>query len=732
VSLSGRIYLCGLLELTEQSRVFLRHFEGEIRSFIFAESRDADGFDALGAIIPEYWGKKTLPLSGDSIHVIEHPRDIAPACIEWIGQIPGGIKRGDLVLGLGDEQIGSFIKGKLRELGLAAHLASGIDPLHTNVGFLLEGIFKYVESRSFLDFSCLIRHPYITNYLNLKIETGAADSGIILDAVDCYQQMHLQASTDGKLPHNPDRESLAIRAITVVEELLAPLFKPPASAEEWGLRIFDVLQSLASYLRRDPPVVVNHINNLVNQFSSCTLESSLRASEALGLFIDQFEAGVEIADKDDAGVELLGWLELAFDDSPALILTGLDEEVVPSVTNSDSFLPDSLSRHIGLPSNSTRYARDVALFTMIIRSKRHLRVLSLRRNLKGDVVQPSRLLLACDLDQLSNRVAALTKEGTRYVFPSAESGIKRSFIAQAPAPPIEPVERMSVTAFASYLRCPYRFYLERVAQVAAMPHDAVELDPFGFGNLAHEVLSWAAKDARFNSSDRGLIEALLDEGLKNYSRLFFGKNPLPAVKIQIDQLRQRFLKYTYWHVSHRSNGWKTIDTEFNIAEHGLTLEISDAVMNVSGRIDRIDRNEGTGEYLILDYKTGDKPKAKGDICTHKRIGDGDDTKTVWSDLQAPLYIFAAKKSYGEQANIRFGYINISASPGDDLWREVELSKNELDDGFEQAREIAQQVHDGIFWPPAKSYLVDPETDSYWRLLTGMALAENDLGERENE
>ena len=54
---------------------------------------------------------------------------------------------------------------------------------------------------------------------------------------------------------------------------------------------------------------------------------------------------------DAAAIELLGWLELPWDDASALIITGLNEGIVPKSRRGDMFLPDALRRRLHLEDN---------------------------------------------------------------------------------------------------------------------------------------------------------------------------------------------------------------------------------------------------------------------------------------------------------------------------------------------------------------------------------------------
>src|SRR5690606_35854101 len=79
-------------------------------------------------------------------------------------------------------------------------------------------------------------------------------------------------------------------------------------------------------------------------------------------------------------------------------------------------------------------------------------------------------------------------------------------------------------------------------------------------------------------------------------------------------------------------GWRIVKVEVEPPEPGVPFDVDGRPVLLRGRIDRIDRNERTGEWAVFDYKTSDtgQPPEK----THRR-GRGKERR--WVDLQLPLY-----------------------------------------------------------------------------------------------
>src|SRR5690606_26051835 len=75
--------------------------------------------------------------------------------------------------------------------------------------------------------------------------------------------------------------------------------------------------------------------------------------------------GVRYEDKRAGAVELLGWLELLWEDAPHLVVAGFNDGRVPEAVVGDPFLPESLRGRLGLKTNAERFARDAYVLQAI-------------------------------------------------------------------------------------------------------------------------------------------------------------------------------------------------------------------------------------------------------------------------------------------------------------------------------------------------------------------------------
>ena len=397
-----------------------------------------------------------------------------------------------------------------------------------------------------------------------------------------------------------------------------------------------------------------------------------------------------------SAIELLGYLELALDDASHLIVCGFNEGAIPQSRSADALLPDGLRHALGLADNARRYARDAMLLHVMLNSRPLVTLIAGRLTAEGDPLAPSRLLLACDPEQMPHRVdlfyapddAAPVARAPLFI-----AGTENHFLIPPPRPPDKPLTGLRVTAFRDYIACPYRFYLRHVANLEPIDDRAVEMDALKFGNLLHTVLERFGRHDAAASDDVDAVAAYLHDTLARTARQWFGASPRAAVVIQLEQMRQRLTAFAHWQTTQVRDGWRVM-TEQIERRHEAVIDIGDGdPFTITGMIDRIDMHDAHG-YRVLDYKSGDRGHTPEQA--HRR-GRGE--MKQWVDLQLPLYRTLARAA-GIAGPIELGYINVSRDLSKSCLAAATWSDAELDDALATACRIARDIRAGIFWPPA--------------------------------
>jgi RecB family exonuclease len=260
-----------------------------------------------------------------------------------------------------------------------------------------------------------------------------------------------------------------------------------------------------------------------------------------------------------------------------------------------------------------------------------------------------------------------------------------------PAPLARPITSMRVTEFRDYLACPYRYYLRHILKLEAIePGD--ELDGAGFGTVTHDVLERFGKDPIKDSTDADSIRGFLNDHLDQLVAERFGGDAVPAVRVQIEQLRLRLDAFANWQAKWRGQGWRIEHVERSVSGQDAPFDVDGKPMYLRGRIDRIDHHERDGTWCVLDYKTGEDGDTPGK--THGKAG-------AWKDLQLPLYRHLLR-AIGITGDVRLGYIVLPRDPTKVGELLADWTADDLASADKAARDVVRGIRAGEFPGPAES------------------------------
>lgn len=701
------LILVGAADLTVLLRKMLDQVADRVTALVFAPESWHDRFDRHGCLIPSAWQSVTIDLQDHPVHVVEGPTEQADRVARCLADFEGRYRADEITIGLADETVAPLIQRQLQRCGIRSRYAGGVPLSRTAPYRLIAAVLAFLRSGGYTDFAALVRHPDIDQYLQ---QQGVAPTW--LDDLDEYYRRHLPDRWGTAWARDTYGQSVAdayskiqlclhefdssIRPMIQWADPLRSVVTAVYGGRDWNQQ--DASQRMVIHVLRRLQEVLDEQIELIPQ----RLMPSLPAADMLQLVLDQLQSDCLPVPTDAGAVHLAGWLELALDDAPALIVCGLNEGLVPSSVNADLFLPDALRSRLGLQDNQRRYARDAYALSVLMATRQHLQAIVTRRNLDGDPMIPSRLLFATDPQTLAERALRFFAPPTPVHELPPLAGVltagqqNPNFPIPQPVPLDQPINSMRVTAFRDYLACPYRFYLRHVLGLRPVDDRAEELDGAAFGNLMHDVMYRFGNDPLRDATDPDQIRQLLEERLDQRVAELFGQRPMAAVGVQVEQLRQRLQTFAEFQASWAQQGWRIRHIEVPTRDRvGVQFLVDDLPMLLRGRIDRIDVHRDTGEVAVLDYKTSDSPKTPDAV--HRKSGQ-------WVDLQLPLYRHLVA-SLGLSQPVRLGYlllprdlssIDVSFAP----WTPQELQQAD-----EVARSVVRAVRQQQFWPPT-----DPPPD----------------------
>lgn len=714
----------------------------QVTALIAADDAYAEHFNAFGSIVADRWLDTKLPLKDSQILIADRPADQAFA-VAWHlanqqtdSQTQPTLAADQVTVGVPDEALAPLIERSLRSIGLDSRHLAGKPVIRSAPARLLFAISEYVASQRYDAFTSLVRHPDLFDWICRQVESESW-----LHQLDVFQNVQLPGSfpLNQKLPFgdpsviaaaiDPKDPTSAKRAernsqsadqlnqiFNVVTQLLQPVLGAAKPIADWTPAWSQVLIDVY----RDRPLVPNTPATDNGQlddttFSACeTLLTALAspddvpasfaletsAVEALN-WVMESSAGERIASSANPdAIELAGWLDLSLDDAPTMIVTNFNEGKVPTSEIGHQFLPNALCELLEVQDNNRRYARDAYGLLVIASVRDDLLLITGRRDEQGEPLRPSRLLFA-DAPETSARRAraffnhvAKTRHENWLTIGHAPVTQQRISI---PEPAVATVpENLTVTSFREYIKCPYRYYLNKVLRLETVSDDLTELDGGAFGDLCHNVLEAFANDPIKDSSDENAIAEFFSQELDRQANEFSQGNRLPAVRIQVEQLRQRLLAFAPKQAEHRRSGWRIVSTE-ELLHH--EMDVDGKPFTIRGKIDRVDQHEETGQVAVWDYKTttgGPNPDTKHYASI----------KGKWKDLQLPLYRYLVQEvdavAGADFDNLIVGFVLLHENANDIGFCPSEKLLPMQDSADEKFREIVRNLRAANFWPP-----VDP-------------------------
>lgn len=356
------------------------------------------------------------------------------------------------------------------------------------------------------------------------------------------------------------------------------------------------------------------------------IESVLTGSQAiqsistLWLIIKQTVAETRLAFSGEPveGLQVMGMLETRNLDFKNIILLSANEDVIPKGKSGNSFIPFDVKRKFGLQVHSDKDAVYAYHFYRLLqRAEKVYLIYNTESGGMGSSEQ-SRFITQLQHElpyfnpttELSSELVSLSpaiKTGKKGISIIKDEEIMARLTQMASF-------GLSPSALNTFIRCPLKFYLEKVARLREAEEVEETIEASTMGNVVHGVLEDLYKPYKKQLIKADLLAAMHDK-VHDYTIRRFqehypegdinrGKNLLlfSLAKRQVEN----FLKWEKSRVEkdQQQGLYLTLlETEATLSG-SITLEIGNkkTEVKISGKTDRIDKLGSTTR--IIDYKTG--------------------------------------------------------------------------------------------------------------------------------
>ncbi len=388
------------------------------------------------------------------------------------------------------------------------------------------------------------------------------------------------------------------------------------------------------------------------------------------------------------GIQIMGLLETRVLDFENVIITNLNEGILPVGKNEFSFIPYELKKYYKIP---TFYENDLIYtyhFYRLLHRAKNI-ILTFNSNnigIKGG--EKSRFLYQLEHDGLESHRLIKDEKSPKVNFHNEfKKEIKKSKEILNSLKQISK-KGFSVSSISQYLYDPINFYYERILKIKASDKFEQSINAIDKGNIVHNTLEdlyrpYLKKQLKIENIKSMMlkVESTLLKKITDISNNNNGQNILVIKTLQKlvkDHLKNELILINSGHKIKIIEIEKSFDYDLKISE-------SLPQVRLVGKIDRIDIFDG--ELRIIDYKTG---LVKSQNMVLKNFDQLRENFHMAPMFQLLLYSLVSKGLFQQGLNVKAGIISLrdQKDPFKELKfimenQEKNFSKSYILKGFEE-------------------------------------------------
>ncbi|WP_440879470.1 PD-(D/E)XK nuclease family protein [Tenacibaculum sp. C7A-26P2] len=496
-------------------------------------------------------------------------------------------------------------------------LPSNVDAVNITMGYplkdipttsLLEGVFRLFlnqekfqkkESKSFYykDVIAVLKHPSL---YQLLYQNDRNISDVFLEEIVISNSTFISF----------EKITLFFKVLpATVKEIILTLFKPYKTIDGFLSRIIMLLLALKDkatdlekeYLFRFY-TAFTQLQNLHETFNY------IQDLKTLQQFFKQLIQSESLSFQGEPlqGLQLMGVLETRVLDFENVIVTSVNEGVLPGNHQQTSFIPFDVKKQFGLPTYKEKDALFSYHFFRLLQRAKNIYILY---NTEHDVFgsgEKSRFVKQLEMIRNDIKEEIISPKIVTVV-----SGQKNISKTQDVLEELKELAKkgISPSALTNYLYNPFAFYKQKILKIKEFDDVEETVAANTMGTVVHDTLEELYKpfEGRYLSfSDITVMQQKTKQRIIFYFSKHFKSGDISTGKNRLifevaNRFVINFLKQEKELLKNKENKLKIIATEQTLATE-ININGLDFPVKIHGQVDRID--ELNGVTRIIDYKTG--------------------------------------------------------------------------------------------------------------------------------
>lgn len=354
------------------------------------------------------------------------------------------------------------------------------------------------------------------------------------------------------------------------------------------------------------------------------------------------------------GVQVMGLLESRSLDFDHVYILGVNEGILPQVSVSPSFIPDSIRRAYGLPVIENQDAISAYMFYRLLQRSRKVSLVYNGQGDENNTGEPSRFLRQLEFESgyafryFDQSQAISVSHHEKKAIKKEGDILKRLnlYLDQQ-----EPQLRISATALTTYMNCPVQFFYKYIAKIEEPKELTENLEANNIGSMLHFVMERFYEELK--AEGPYITREKIAEHRKQLDRLgriAFAKIMADDEEKQVNHngMQQVVLAIVAEYANVILNydemqaPFSILDLEskdqisFNIDVNGLSKSLI-----LHGIIDRVDLKNGVTR--VVDYKTGRDQLSYSSLAD---LFDADSGKQNKALIQTLFYTYVYEQAKG--------------------------------------------------------------------------------------